>query len=92
MKAQFLPVHRLKVKWLVHVFENLTRWEKNFINRLMRYKGQITEKQISKLDEIYETVRFNSPYRSRHYEAPFEARYLMGHAAVHFDDVHDFDR
>lgn len=78
MSRRLLPVHFLKIKYLIFRQRDLGQWEKDFVCNIYG-RIRLTEKQISKLEEIYSEIRFG---KRMHFVEPVEA----------WQDIHDFGR
>ena len=54
---EILPVHRLKIKWLLYIGRCMTEWEFDFIQDVST-RDSLSILQVDKLDEIYKKVRY----------------------------------
>ena len=82
-----LPVHRLKIKWLRHNGHKISKWERCFLKDV-KNKKKLSIKQVGKINEIYNFVRFSDVIRyigSEHYNGEYFG--LSDYAYIH-----DFDR
>lgn len=99
---ELLPVHKLKLKFLrLIIFKELTEWEKSFIRDIFPW-AHLSEKQVNKIDEIYDRVRFNKlnpaiswwrffqPKKRKVVESVYSP--YSEELGVSYNDVHDFDK
>lgn len=62
-----LPAHRVKIRYSLDNFLCLSAWEQDFLEKIGK-SAVLSEKQLFKIDEIYENLRFPSYGRMRYLE------------------------
>lgn len=87
MYQEVLPAESLKLKWLGTQIQDLTVWEKKFVETT-KGKQTLSSAQRAKVSEIYKKIR--------HGERDFFFNEFQGltrnQLADAWDSVHDFDR
>lgn len=59
--VRLLPVHELKIRYLNYYLDDLTSRERKFIKSI-RERVLLSDKQIRKLEEIYNVFRWNEKF------------------------------
>ena len=82
---------KLKLSIILSLYaQDLTDWEETFIEGI-KLKNEFTPKQVSKMNEIWKTIRTGK----RNIYAYREPRQLSPYSeelGLAYDDVHDFDK
>lgn len=77
-EIRILPAHILKIKYILYLGNELTTWESVFMDSI-KGKYFLSCKQVEKLGEIYEGLRFGR-------------QFSFSEISETWQDVHDFDR